>query len=285
MNYYLALVGILCLVGGIRAATLNDTINGNVTLAITNLNTTINTVNATITAADKNTLKAWANWGYVLTLNLTAINKTLSNTSVDLSTLTSALSSLNSSYSPTLMGSDNTLIGSVFPTISQQIQQLGNQLIVAANNISSQVSCANDFAANCLKKYSANLTSVPFSRFSDCVTAGNNRIAQIGVNISSQINASLANSQTYLNMISLCNMPSPPAANGRYQTSAQCMSQFLGSISQFLQPSMALDTVRYTQLTMVYYQIQRCASLVLADLLDASDRVQASFYSCLSTGK
>ncbi|XP_058836441.1 uncharacterized protein LOC131693012 [Topomyia yanbarensis] len=294
MNFILALAGILCLVSGIQAVTLNDTINGNITIALTNFNASVSTINATINTADTNTLKAWTNWGNVILSNLTTLYNRFQNyPNIGIQSLATIISSLNSSLTspPMLLGSDFNLRGELYPNIYNQIQESGDVLLDAAANMSTYVICTNDFAANCLKKYGANLTASPLllTRYRDCVIAENSRIALIGTNMSSQINASLANVQTYFDLLKICNVPTAAALNATWPQlvpSVQCLNTFIGQIGGITTLNTYVsDNVRYPQTQLVNFRTKRCASLVQLDIEDTVDRVKASFYSCLSTGK
>ncbi|XP_055533502.1 uncharacterized protein LOC129723350 [Wyeomyia smithii] len=291
MNYLLALIGALCLVGGIHADSLTDTINGNLTLQLTNFTTSLTTINATITAADKNTIKAWNNWGNTSINNLTAIYNRFKTYPIDFTSLTSVISSLTftlNTSQPTLFASDTSLFSSYAPQISQQINDTGSLLLTAAANMSSQITCTNDFAASCYKKYGANLTASPIllSRYVGCVTAENTRIANIGINVTGQINSTMATVQTYLNLLNICNIPTAASLASSQPPSLQCLTTFLNNLSrsQITSWGSAVDSVRYQQNYLVYFRIQRCAKLVSLDIQDAVARVQNSFTSCLSTG-
>ncbi|KAL9699656.1 hypothetical protein quinque_003097 [Culex quinquefasciatus] len=291
-HFVVALIGAICLVGGIQAAgTVVDNVAGNLTIGINTFNANVLAFNATITAGDALIRQAFNNWNATMLKNVTAIQQRFQPyTMLSTNGITSILSNL-AMVNIMPLASDPTL-QSVNTTVQSQIQQVATALNMAALNITAQVNCTNTFSINCMIKYGAQLTQKPIlvSRFGECFTNETARLAIVAQNISTSINTTLAFTQTLFNLSNICTIPTvaqltPPANSVNFNTpSTQCINQYLSGLSQIPTYFSFADTARWTQVNLITQRIQRCATLVQYDITDSINRVQNSFGTCLKTG-
>ncbi|XP_053688737.1 uncharacterized protein LOC128737969 [Sabethes cyaneus] len=298
MKFFLALVGTLCLGTVIKAqSTVSINVAGNVTLGLTGLNNTIAAINNTINKADTAIWGAWTNWANVLITNLTSIMNRFEGYPTSVS---SQLSSLNYSIEnlqnmlntqPYYLLSNSELIV-LYSNIYQLAEQTGDLLNTVAQNMSTEAICTNDYSVPCLRKYGLQLTTAPvlMSRFNNCLLAENARINNIGINMTTQINSSLAIAQTFINLLSVCTVPTAVALNQtwpQFVPAADCLSMYLaqlGSQMQMNSPSYVVDMMQYSQVQMVVFRANRCAKLAQYDIQNSVVRTQAAFTKCLTTG-
>ncbi|XP_058831877.1 uncharacterized protein LOC131690263 [Topomyia yanbarensis] len=296
MKFFLALVGTLCLgVAAQAQSTVSLNVAGNVTIGLTAINNTINVLNNTCLAADKGMLVAWKYWGNTMIANLTSLMNRFKNYStVDLTPINSSISNIQNMLNTSqinLLSTDYN-VQNLLSTFYQVAAQTGDLLIDTAANLTSQANCTNDVSLTCLRKYGANLTAAPIlmSRFNDCLAVENVRLAQIGVNASTQINNTVTTAQTFFNLISICNVPTAAALNASYPQlvpSIQCLNTYLSQIG-YSNPvsyiNYGYEMMRSQQTQVVYFRANRCAQLVQYDIQDAVTRVKAAFGKCLTTG-
>lgn len=239
-HFVVALIGAICLVGGIQAAgTVVDNVAGNLTIGINTFNANVLAFNATITAGDALIRQAFNNWNATMLKNVTAIQQRFQPyTMLSTNGITSILSNL-AMVNIMPLASDPTL-QSVNTTVQSQIQQVATALNMAALNITAQVNCTNTFSINCMIKYGAQLTQKPIlvSRFGECFTNETARLAIVAQNISTSINTTLAFTQTLFNLSNICTIPTvaqltPPANSVNFNTpSTQCINQVRDFTSQ-----------------------------------------------------
>ncbi|XP_055535732.1 uncharacterized protein LOC129724675 [Wyeomyia smithii] len=300
MKFFLSLVGTVCFATIIQAqsqSTVSINVAGNVTLGLAGINTTIAAINATILKADAATLAAWTNFTKTMITNLTSLMDRFGSYP---SSISSQLSSLNNTIvnlkyqlnntGPYLLSTDYAL-NDLFMSVYQVANQTGSFLNDVALNMSSQAICTNDYSVSCLRKYGANLTATPIlmSRFNNCLAAENTRIGAIGTNVTAQMNSSIATAQSFINLISICNVPTAAALNQswpQFVPSAQCLSSYLNQIASQSQITSAdfMYAIQSVQVQMVVFRANRCAQLAQYDIQDATVRVQAAFTKCLTTG-
>ncbi|XP_058461191.1 uncharacterized protein LOC131436482 [Malaya genurostris] len=297
MKFFLALVGTLLLGGVVRAqSTVSLNVAGNVSIALAGINATISTLNNTLLAADKIVLASYNNWANASIKNLTGLlNRFVNYSTLSLDSINNSITNLQQqlTYSPPFMlPSTDFSILNLFTTVYDTAAKTADTLSAAALNLTSYATCANSVSLTCLRKYGANLTAAPIlmSRFNDCLSVENTRLAQIGLNMSIAINTSTAAAQNLFSLISLCNVPTAAALNSTnpYTTpSINCLTTFLSQIGTSNSVSyitMAVDSTRSYQTQVVNFRATRCAQLVQYDIQDTITRVNTAFSKCLSTG-
>ncbi|XP_055536891.1 uncharacterized protein LOC129725294 [Wyeomyia smithii] len=310
MKLFLTVVGTLCLVGIIQAqstptiaqsqSTVSLNVAGNLSLALTAINQTINLINTTINTTDTVTLAAVTRWRNYTIGNLTALvnrfqNYTgnLGNAATSLNNSISSLTSASNAAQALLLGTDTYTLPNLFNTVWQLANTTGNTVLQAAYNLSSYATCANNVSLVCLRKYGANLTAAPIllTRFNDCLTPEITKIANVGANITVQVNNDMIVSQSFYSLMQLCNIPTAAAMNStnpQTTPSVNCINTFLSQISN--QQSIGslnygLSSLMWSPIQSISFRVNRCIQMVQGDIQDTVTRVNAAFSSCLVTGK
>ncbi|XP_065082764.1 uncharacterized protein LOC135705118 [Ochlerotatus camptorhynchus] len=297
MKFFLAFVGIVCLMGGIHAQTgyITDTVSSAVSISNANLASTIQRVNGTIVAADQIILASWTQLGQdLIDLYNSYYNQFNAYTTIDLSPITSAISNVQSMMTtkPQLLEDDTYYVQETFTEAQTSAQQIQYSLTAAAVNMTSACEsvCDNRYVGKCAKKYAGQLSTAPISvdRVTDCIAAEETRFANIGADVASQYSNALPMAMNYLLLVNMCDIPSPAVLNNPSTTmgppSNQCFTNYLQQFSSIPTYFYSADFTRMAQTQLVSFRAKRCARLVALDIQDRINQVVDKFYNCLNTG-
>ncbi|XP_019527249.3 uncharacterized protein LOC109399265 [Aedes albopictus] len=292
MKFLLALVGAVCLVGGIHAqtSTLGTTVTSAINISKNSLSTAIQQLNGTINIADQSVSTAYTQFVQNVAALYTSYYNRFSNyTTIDLSGLNQTICNLQNTMSPPQPIQDWSTT-QIFTDVQASAQQIESTLNAAVQTMTNSCAppCANAAkVATCTTKWGPKLSTAPITidRITDCVTAELVRFSDIGSNMASMYNNLLTSASNYLKVVDVCDTPAPEVLNNPSpmygSPSTQCLNTYLQRISYMPINSYVVDSMRYPQTYLIQFRVQRCAKLVELDVKDRVAKVLESFQSCL----